>query len=129
MPNLFAKGLPSAGLFAGPTAWLVSTQANYALAPWICTHGLRLVPIVAIPLVLVSLAGGFLSWRAFRQPQEGDGRTVPSPDGSRARTLDAPEGGRPHRLVAAIGILMALLFALAIVLHGVAGMVFDGCER
>ena len=129
MRKLIVEGLPSAGLFAGPTAWLVSTQANYALAPWTCAHGLRAVPILALPLIALSLAGGFLSWRAMSHPQGGDALTVPAPDGSRASSVDSPKGGRPHRLVALIGILIPLLFALVIAVHGVAGLVFDGCER
>ena len=129
MPNWLTTGLPSAGLFAGPAAWLISTQANYALAPWTCAHGIRAVPIVAVPLVVVSLAGGLLSWRALRSPPTGESAAVPGPDGSRAETLGSPRGGGPHRLVAAIGVLIALLFAVIIAVHGVAGIVFDGCER
>jgi hypothetical protein len=130
MQNLIARGLPAAGVFVGPAAWLVSTQANYALAPWTCTHGLRAVPFVSIPLFALSLAGAFLSWRAFgHASRTGDERTVPAPDGARAASLDSPEGGTPHRLIAAIGVWVALLFALVIAVHGVAGLVFDGCER
>jgi hypothetical protein len=129
MQNLITRGLPSAGLFAGPAAWLVSTQANYALASWTCAHGLRAVPILAVPLIGLSLTGGFLSWRAFgRRPDDGE-RTVPAPDGPQTTSLDSPKGGRPHRMIAAISTLIALLFALAIAVHGAAGLVFDGCER
>jgi hypothetical protein len=42
MPGLIRDGLPSAGIFAGPAAWLAGTQANYALVPWICAHQIRL---------------------------------------------------------------------------------------
>lgn len=127
--KLLARGLPSAGLYAGPAAWLVSTQANYAMVPWTCAHGLRAVPLVAFPLMMFGLAGAFLSWRAFGRSGAARIGTVPTPDASRAPPLDSPEGGRPHRLVAAIGILVSLLFALVIAVHGVAGIVFDGCER
>jgi hypothetical protein len=111
-----AKGLPSAGVFAGPVAWGLSTQANYALVPWICAHQIRLVPIVAIVLAAASLAGGFLSWQAYRTSS-----IAPEEDSSGA--------GRPHRFVALVGIGMAGLFALVILVHGSAGLVFHGCER
>lgn len=129
MANWLKLGLPSAGLFAGPAAWLISTQANYALAPWTCEHGIQAVPILAVPLVVVSLAGGLLSWRAFKRQQNDDEAALPIPSRPRAASLGPIEGGRPHRLVAAIGVLIALLFAITIAVHGVAGLVFNGCER
>lgn len=109
-------GIPSAGIFLGPLAWLVDTQLNYALVPWICAHQVRLVPVVALAAALVSLAGGFLSWRAFRLSP-----ITPEPDSTGA--------GRPHRFTALMGMAIATLFTVVIILHGVAGLVFHGCER
>ncbi|WP_018261593.1 hypothetical protein [Methylobacterium sp. WSM2598] len=129
MQSWLTRGLPSAGIFAGPAAWLVSTQANYALAPWSCAHRFPVITLLAAVLVAVSLAGSFSSWCAYRWSPEADETTVPAPDGSRAASLDSPEGGRPHRLIAAIGVLVSLLFAVVVALHGVAGLVFSGCER
>ncbi|WP_046863619.1 hypothetical protein [Microvirga massiliensis] len=116
MANLVERGLPSAGIYAGPAAWLIDTQANYALVPWVCAHQVRLVPVVALVMLLVSLSGGFLSWRAW------------SAAGS-APEAHPSAGGRPHRFVAAVGIAAALLFGLVIILQGTAGLVFHGCER
>jgi len=106
-------GVPWAGLAAGPAAWAVSTQLNYALASWACARGAALVVAgLALLFVLAALGGGLLSWRAWRA------------------TPAAPreEGGRPHHFLAAIGILTAVLFALVILMQGVAGLVFSGCE-
>jgi hypothetical protein len=108
MARLIERGLPSAGLYAGPVAWLVSTQANYSLATLDCEVDIPIVPIVALGLIAISLFGCFLSWR---EP------IIPWRD------------GHPHRFVAAIGIAMALLFALAILLQGAAGLFLSGCER
>lgn len=116
MAGHYAKGLPSAGIFAGPAAWAVSTQANYALVPWTCAHQIRVIPVVALVLALASLAGGFLSWQAYRTSSI-------TPDG------DSTGGGRPHRFVALMGIGIAALFAVVILIHGTAGLVFHGCER
>ena len=116
MANWVARGLPSAGLYAGPLAWFVSTQGNYALTPWMCAHKTPVVPMLAAVLVAVSLIGGFVSWRAYASAS-------PTPQ------EDVTGAGRPHRFVAAIGIMMAVLFALVIVVQGIAGVVFDGCER
>jgi hypothetical protein len=110
------KGLPSAGLYAGPAAWFISTQANYSLVPWMCAHKVPVIPILAASLVIVSLFGGFLSWRAFSRAGP-----LPPPDATGA--------GRPHRFVATVGMMMAVLFGLVIAVQGVAGIVFNGCER
>jgi hypothetical protein len=116
MANMLLRGLPSAGIYFGPLAWLASTQANYSLAPWSCAHQMRVVPFIALALAAISLFGGFLSWRALR----------------RAAPVTAEEkqgGGRPHNLLALVGMAMALLFAAIILLHAAAGLVFSGCER
>jgi hypothetical protein len=110
------RGIPSAGLYAGPFAWFISTQGNYALVPWVCAHKLPVIPILAAVLMVVSLFGAFLSWRAFARS-----RPVPHEDPTGA--------GRPHRFLAAVSIMMALLFALVILVQGAAGVVFNGCER
>ena len=62
------RGVPSAGLYAGPFAWFISTQGNYALVPWVCAHKLPVIPILAAVLIMVSLFGAFLSWRALQAP-------------------------------------------------------------
>jgi hypothetical protein len=109
------EGLPSAGLYAGPIAWLVSLQIKYALVPWICANHVQLVHPVTLASALVSIAGGFLSWRAWRS-------AGPEP-------LDASGGGHPHRFIAMMGIMSAALFTLVILLQGAAALVLQGCER
>jgi hypothetical protein len=116
MMDWVSKGIPAAGLYAGPTAWLIDTQANYALVPWVCANQIQVVPVLAVAMAAVSLFGGYLSWRSYAG--------VPALPAS-----DTAKGGRPHRFVALIGLAMALLFAVIILLHGAAGMVFHGCER
>ena len=116
MTHWFARGLPSAGIYAGPAAWLISTQANYALVPWVCASQIRIIPVVAIVMAAMSLLGGFLSWRGYAA-------AAPTP------LPDSTGGGRPHRFVALMGIAIALLFTTIILLHGAAGLVFHGCER
>lgn len=116
MTGWISRGVPSAGIYAGPGAWLIDTQANYALVPWICAHQIQLVPVVAVVMAGLSLAGGFLSWRGY-----ASAAPTPLPDSS--------GGGRPRRFLALIGVAMALLFTVVILAHGAAGLVFHGCER
>jgi hypothetical protein len=110
------SGIPSAGLYAGPLAWMANTQANYSLVPWVCANRLQLVPVVALVLALVSLAGAYLSWQAWR--------TSPAAPG-----VDDSGSAQPRRLIAGVGALMSALFCLVILLQGAAGLVFQGCER
>ena len=116
MAGLISRGLPSAGVFAGPIAWLTDTQFNYAAVPWVCAHQVPLIPLFALAMAAISLVGGFLSWRGY-----ASAAPTPVPDSTGA--------GRPHRFVALMGIAIALLFTIVILLHGVAGLVFHGCER
>jgi hypothetical protein len=102
------NGVSWAGLVTGPAAWGLDTQINYALAGWVCSHHPSPVPWIAVVLALMSLGGGYLSWRNW---QAGGG---PS---------------RSSRFVAGMGALIALLFALVILMQGSAGLVFQGCER
>jgi hypothetical protein len=108
-------GWPSAGVFLAPFAWALNTQLTYAIVPWVCLRGPNIVPAIAMLNALIALAGGFLSWRA---------RSARAEDAS-----SDPHGGRPHRFVAGMGMLMAVLFAAVILLQGAAGLVFQGCER
>ncbi|MBZ9742600.1 MULTISPECIES: hypothetical protein [unclassified Mesorhizobium] len=69
---------------------------------------------MALLLVLFSLLGGALSWRAKR---EGGAAFKPE------RTRDT------ERFVANLGMLSALLFALVIVMQGSAALILDKCLR
>ena len=116
MTAWLSRGIPSAGIYVGPLAWLINTQFGYAAVPWVCAHQVPLIPLFALAMAILSLFGGFLSWRGYAA-------AAPTP---RADTTGA---GRPHRFMALIGVSIALLFTVVILLHGVAGLVFEGCER
>jgi hypothetical protein len=113
--NTTRLAVPWAGLYAGPGAWAVSTQANYAATPWVCAHKVNFIPVLALVLAAVALAGAFLSWRAWG-----------AAGGSQAM---AGADGRPRAFLAAVGMLMGILFALVILTQGGAALVLDGCER
>jgi hypothetical protein len=113
--SLTRSGVSWAGLVAGPGAWAVSTQLNYALADWSCRHDPRLIPIAATVLTLAALAGGFLSARAWR---------ASGPDQSRLES-----DGAPRRFLAGTSLMLAVLFAIVIMTQGTAAFLLDGCER
>jgi hypothetical protein len=102
----------AAGLFAGPAAWFVNTELNYALAAQACSTAFPAVPAVSAVMLVFALTGGGLSWRAWQ-------RATGDPEA---------QGGAPDHLLAATGALASLLFACVILVQGAAGLVFDGCE-
>lgn len=113
-PRLWDRGVAWAGLAAGPGAWAVNLQGNYAAVPWICAHRVNFVPLVALVLALVAIAGALLSWRAWRVASTGD---------------ETGSGGAPAHLLAGISIMSGILFALVILTQGAAALVLNGCER
>jgi hypothetical protein len=114
MNALWSRGISWAGLAAGPTAWAVNLQANYAAVPWICAHRVNFIPVVALVLACVAAGGALLSWRHWRVAPAGDQDGV---------------GGTPSHLVAGLSGLLGLLFALVILTQGAAALVLTGCER
>jgi hypothetical protein len=106
-----------AGLAAGPGAWAVSTQANYALASWACAHGSSPLVILSLALAIIAGGGAFLSWFSW------SGKAV------RESEMQAALHPHPRPFLAAIGVFSGLLFALIILTQGAAALVLTGCER
>lgn len=114
MIRAFQAGTSWGGLLAGPLAWGVSTQLNYALVEWQCEHRLPVIPLAAAVLVLLAMAGGALSWRAWRS------------GGASFKSEREPE---TERFVAMLGMLTAALFALVVAMQGMASLILDECTR
>jgi hypothetical protein len=110
------QGTSWAGLAAGPAAWAVDTQLNYALVPWACAHGRVVVAAIAGVLAVVSLLGALSSWLAWRR-HDGPGMHVPEQD------------GHPRHLLSGIGVASGLLFAIVIALQGMATIMISPCLR
>jgi hypothetical protein len=102
------------GLAAGPGAWAVSTQLNYALVDWQCAHRAPLIPLAALVLALFAWLGGALSWRVWRR---GGASFKPE------RQIDT------ERFVAMLGMLAAALFSAVILLQGAASLILNECMR
>ena len=105
------------GLLTAPLVFLLHLEANYALVTQLCqsTHkmGMHLVTLTAL---LVSAAGGLVSWRNYRAA----GRKLP---GDGATVLER------SRLMAAVGIFISLLFMLILVAQWIPQFIFDPCQR
>jgi hypothetical protein len=115
MDARLVKWSSSAGLWIGAFAWGTSTQLNYSLVPWVCSSGIRITPWTTAGLAIIALLGAGLSGYAFRH--------------RRARLeTQTPAAGTPHEMLAMIGIGAGLLFALIILMQGLAGLFLTGCE-
>jgi hypothetical protein len=103
-------------IFAGPVAWLISTQLNYALAASLCGPQANVIAYDALGLILLSLLGSAVSgWRWLQQP--------------RVLRLEDTDTSIPQKLTAGLGILMGLLFAAVIALQASALLFLSGCVR
>ncbi len=54
-------------ILAGPTAWLISFEANFALVPWTCIwQGKAALYLVSFVAFVVSGLSGWLAWREWK---------------------------------------------------------------
>jgi hypothetical protein len=105
-----------AAVLGAPVLWLSHLQVSYMLVPWTCATGRRWVlHAVSAGFLALTLAGGWLAWREFKRA--GNGPSSPE--------LDAPLGR--SRLLSAIGLMSAGLFALAIFAQALASFFLDPC--
>ena len=105
------------GVLAGPLATLTQLQVNYALVRWACDSGReRYLHVVALAALLVTIAGGLLSWRNWRLAGGGweeDGAGV------------IPRS----RFMALVGVLLNLHSALVVIAQWIAVFVYNPCQR
>ena len=110
------KQAPLIGLLVGATAWAISTQLSYSLVARNCDLAAGVVPIIAAICLAVAVVGGALS--------------LPASSALEGPTVQVGGGdARPRQFFAAISALAALIFALAILLQGVASLIVSGCQR
>jgi hypothetical protein len=104
------------GILTGPIIWLLSFEANFALAPWACVFQAKLaLYVVSIIALAVAAASGLLAWREW----EALGREWPG-DG---------EGTLPRSRVMAVGgILMSAMFFLVILAQAIPELMLRACQ-
>lgn len=104
------------GILGGPIIWLVSFEANFALAPWACefNNKLALFLVTIAGLILVA-ASGLLAWREWN----ATGKVWPGEEGGAL--------GR-ERVMAGAGLLMSAMFFLVIVAQGIPNLLLEACD-
>jgi nicotinamide riboside transporter PnuC len=102
-------------VLAAPLAWMLGLNAEYSLVRVACAKDTSLsLHLVSIATLLLALAGGWVSWRAWKRT----GREGPGEGG----------GTLPRsRMMVAMGLMGSALFSLAILTQWVASLFFDPC--
>jgi hypothetical protein len=117
MAGTLDRAAPWIGLFAGPIAWLISTNLNYTFAAAACGWATMATALpVAVVLAGISVVGFALALWSWRRAPRGE-------------PVDAPESQLPRKFLAGAGIISGLLFAAVILLQGAATLFIAGCAR
>jgi hypothetical protein len=104
------------GVLGGPVVWLLSFEANFALAPWACTFDAKLALYIVSVVALVSAAAsGLLAWRQWKDlgqewPGEGGGVLPRS------------------RIMAIGGVLLSAMFFLVILAQALPEIILGACQ-
>ncbi|HVL06843.1 MAG TPA: hypothetical protein VM388_12715 [Acidimicrobiales bacterium] len=103
------------GILGAPVVWLVRISVASALVPYACASGrtwtIHATTVLALAL---SAAAGVIAWRGWRRWEHGRA------DGERP-------GTRSH-LLAVMGVLLSVMFTLAVVMEGLAPFYMDPCQ-
>lgn len=104
------------GVLAGPIVWLLSFEANYALAPWACIFQAKLaLYLVSIAALILCAGSGMVAWRQWTEL----GREWPGTGG----------GALPRSRIMAIGgVLLSAMFFLVILAQAIPPVLLDACE-
>lgn len=96
-------------------AWIAAHQLNFLFSPWVCATGRRWVLYAVTGAALVAaVAGGVASWKSWKE--------LPAEGGS-----GNPVEAR-RRFMAGGGLLLALVFSLAIVALAIPAVVHRPCD-
>jgi hypothetical protein len=111
-----SQALLWAGIFAGPAAWFLQLEANFALAPLACSGRgkVAMYCVSAAALTLTVLGGGISLGQRHISARDTLSDQVPAR--SRRRTM------------ALAGIGLSALFILVIAAQTIPNLLMQGCE-
>lgn len=98
------------GLLIASTLWMVNMQLGQILPYLDCQHQTRYSAVISFVGAAIACLAGAISWRSI-------GHVL------------TPEPQRAWLFVGSINVLAALVFAFALSMQGMAGLVLSGCER
>jgi hypothetical protein len=104
------------GILAGPFAWFMQMQINYALVPWACATGhMMVLHMVMFGGLLIVAASMLAAWREWRRL----GREWPKGAGG-------PQ--MRSRFMAVLGLFTSLLFFFVILAQGIPSFILSPCQ-
>jgi hypothetical protein len=98
------------GLLIASALWMMNTQLGQILPYLDCQHQARYSAVISFVGAAVAFLAGAISWRSIGH-------------------VETPEPRRLRSFVGSISVLAALVFAFALSMQGLAGLVLSGCER
>jgi drug/metabolite transporter (DMT)-like permease len=98
------------GLLVASLLWAVNTQLGQILPYLDCQHQARYSATISFLGAAVACLSGAISWRSIGHTETSEPRHM-------------------WVFVGSISVLAALVFAFALSMQGLAGLVLDGCER
>lgn len=110
MLQKIAAPLHWSGLLIASMVWMINTQAGQILPYLDCQHQARYSAILSFVGAAIACFSGTISWRSVD-------------------LIRTSEPRRTWRFVGSIGVLAAMVFAFALSMQGLAGLVLNGCER
>lgn len=105
----FSTPLHWSGLLIASALWMTNTQLGQILPYLDCQHQARYSAVISFVGAAVAFLAGAISWRSIGH-------------------VEVPER-RMWSFVGSISVLAALVFAFALSMQGLAGLVLSGCER
>jgi hypothetical protein len=103
-------------VLAGPTVWLCSFEANFALAPWACTFqskaALYLVSFAALALCAASLVWAWRLWRQLGAEWNAEGGGA------------VPRG----RAMAISGVVLSGGFLIVVLAQAIPELMLESCQ-
>lgn len=107
-------------LLGGPAAWTAHLLGSYPLVPVVCSMGTTApLNILTAVTVMIALAAAATGWWAYRRS-----RGAGEPAGAGAEVAEP----RPA-FMGMLGLMLALLFAFAILMEGLPPILQDPCPR
>src|SRR4051812_32743274 len=102
-------------VLAGPIAWLLNFQINYALVQCACTaHQTIFLKAISLTLLLIVSFAGIYAWRLFNQAKKQNTR----------RPIEVIERSK---FMSALGIMLCALFGLIIIAQAIATFFISPC--
>jgi hypothetical protein len=104
------------GFLGPPAAWLGNLQITYSVVPWTCAHGHHwMIHVVTLLFLMLTIVCGAIAWYERAYAGEWSGDKVGGMVGTR-------------RLLGAVGVAGAFLFATIILAQGIAAFFLGPCH-